>query len=605
MRARGPLAPLRATPLTRRWMAVALLLVAGIALFAPGAFGSGGEEGSTLLAVTADEPVHLELDPERHAIIELVLRLQGVHLTHENASQPQLSLTIEVEHDDHTWATVGEPVNITATHEMQLLHHEFELFDHDEVDGERHLRLTITSDADIPVSLDVEAHQLSGLGRYRVSIAAIILVIVYVLIILEVVHRTVAACLGAFMALGAVTGIVGGPDLGTVVGWIDEGTIGLLLGMMVMVGIFSQTGFFEWAAVRAYKYSKGSVWSLVVILCTITMVLSAFLDNVTTMLLLAPVSLRLAKVLDIPPVPLLITEVMFSNIGGTATLIGDPPNIIIGSLLSDHITFLDFIINLAPGVLLAIIPAFLLSRWSYHDHLTGRREIDIGDLIAEYPIKDRRLFVICSVILGSVILLFFLHAVIHLDPAWAALLGAVVMLTVTSPHEIEHPLEQVEWSTLLFFAGLFVMVEGLAELGLIRAIGEAMGNIIGGVGEGGRLAVALLLIIWVSAIASAFIDNIPYTTTMVPVIVALAADPALGLPLKPLAWALAFGACLGGNGTLVGASANVLTAGIAEREGYPLSFNAFFKAGFPMLLLTVAIATVYMLVVYVWLGWGH
>ena len=459
-----------------------------------------------------------------------------------------------------------------------------------------------------------------GLEGQAVLVGALILLGVYMLIIFELMHRTLAAAVGSLVAVGAlIYHMEGSLTLGQTANMVDWDTIGLLLGMMVMVGVLSHTGVFEWFAVRAYKKSGGSVWSLVVILCIVTAVLSAFLDNVTTMLLLTPVTIQLAKVLDLPPVPLLIAEVMFSNIGGAATMIGDPPNIIIGNgmseaalsggeydaLASQAISFNDFIINLAPGVLMTVIPTFMFLKWMHRDVFSTHRYRDVEELEEKYGIKDASLLKRAGGVLFLVILGFFLHPLLHVPVAWVALIGAVLTLLVTTPHELEEALEKVEWSTLLFFAGLFVLVHSLDLMGVIKWIGEQVVFTISQFEDSGtQLTVAILLLLWVSAIASAFIDNIPYTATMVPVVLVMAQPIAnggeLGLALQPLIWALAFGACLGGNGTLIGASANVVTAGMAEEEGYKISFNEFFKTGFPIMIITTAIVTLYCMLVYVW-----
>ncbi len=454
-----------------------------------------------------------------------------------------------------------------------------------------------------------------------------ILLGVYALIITEVVHRTLAAAVGGLLAILALCYYSEQAyTLGEVTTLIDWETIGLLLGMMVMVGILSHTGLFEWFAVQAYKRSGGSVWTLVVILCSVTAVLSAFLDNVTTMLLLTPVTIQLAKVLDIKPIPLLISEVLFSNIGGAATMIGDPPNIMIGSglssaaieeaamkeeglvregyldLVSSGVTFNDFIIEMAPGILMTVVPSFMFLKWFYAEEFSGSRIRDIAELESKYGIKDAGMLKVSGAILILVVLNFFLHPVTHIAVSWIAIVGAVVMLLATDRHDLEQPLEHVEWTTLLFFAGLFVLVHALQYLGVISFIGEYVTKgieMFGSDAEGDvvRLAAAVLIILWVSAIASAFIDNIPYTATMIPVVLQISYE--LNIDLNPLIWALAFGACLGGNGTLIGASANVVTAGMSEEAGYPISFNEFFKAGFPIMILTTAIVSFYMVLVYV------
>ncbi len=455
-----------------------------------------------------------------------------------------------------------------------------------------------------------------GMDKQAVYVGLGILLFVYALIITEVVHRTLAAALGGLLAVIALNfySVEDTLSLKAVTTMIDWETIGLLLGMMVMVGVISHTGVFEWFAVQAYKKSGGEIWTLVVILCAVTAVLSAFLDNVTTMLLLTPVTIQIAKVLDIKPIPILISEVLFSNIGGAATMIGDPPNIMIGSamspsaiegnsnpeianLASDGVTFNDFIIEMAPGILLTIVPSFMLIRWLYKDEFSGRRDRDITELERQYAIKDMKGLKVSGTILCLVIIGFFLHPVVHIAVSWVALGGAVIMLLATNPHELEEPLEHVEWTTLLFFAGLFVLVHSLQYMGVIDYIGSFVEKGIESFSEEYRLAAAVVIILWVSAIASAFIDNIPYTATMIPIVLSLSVE--LNLDLGPLIWALAFGACLGGNGTLIGASANVVTAGLSEEAGYPISFNEFFKAGFPVMILSTFIVTFYMVLVYV------
>ena len=478
-----------------------------------------------------------------------------------------------------------------------------------------------SSGTDVHIELEIK----DGMENTAIGVGLAILICVYILIIFETVHRTLAAALGGLTAVIALNYFTVEPALSlkAVTTMIDWETIGLLLGMMVMVGVISHTGVFEWFAVEAYKKSEGSIWSLVVILCIVTAVLSAFLDNVTTVLLLTPVTIQLAKVLDLQPVPILIAEVLFSNIGGAATMIGDPPNIMIGSglspdaiesaeggkyaeLASEGVNFNDFIIEMAPGILMTVVPAFMLLKWMYRDEFSGKRIRDVAELEAKYGIKDYKMLTTSGFILGLVILGFFLHPITHMPVSWIALGGAVLMLLATNRHELDEPLEEVEWTTLLFFAGLFVLVHSLQYMGVINFIGEYVERAIVWFPQGDdgiiRLTAAMVILLWVSAIASAFIDNIPYTATMIPIVLQI--SQGANVDLGPLIWALAFGACLGGNGTLIGASANVVMAGMSEEAGYPVSFNEFFKAGFPMMILTTAIVTLYMVLVYAVGGGG-
>ena len=478
-----------------------------------------------------------------------------------------------------------------------------------------------SGDDDLHLTLTIK----DGMKNTAIGVGLAILICVYILIIFETVHRTLAAALGGLTAVIALNYFTNEPALSlkAVTTMIDWETIGLLLGMMVMVGVISHTGVFEWFAVEAYKKSEGSIWSLVVILCIVTAVLSAFLDNVTTVLLLTPVTIQLAKVLDLQPVPILIAEVLFSNIGGAATMIGDPPNIMIGSkmtpdaiesaeggkyaeLASEGVNFNDFIIEMAPGILMTVVPAFMLLKWMYRDEFSGKRIRDVAELEAKYGIKDYKMLTTSGFILGLVILGFFLHPITHMPVSWIALGGAVLMLLATNRHELDEPLEEVEWTTLLFFAGLFVLVHSLQYMGVINFIGEYVEQAIVWFPQGDdgiiRLTAAMVILLWVSAVASAFIDNIPYTATMIPIVLQI--SQGANVELGPLIWALAFGACLGGNGTLIGASANVVMAGMSEEAGYPVSFNEFFKAGFPMMILTTAIVTLYMVLVYAVGGGG-
>ena len=463
-------------------------------------------------------------------------------------------------------------------------------------------------------STDSSTWSAPDMPDWAIPLAFGILFAVYTLIVFEIVHRALAAAVGGIAAVISLHYIGDGPDLSVIMTWVDWETIGLLIGMMIMVDILSKTGFFEWAAVQAYGKSGGSIWRLSFILCMITAVFSAFLDNVTTILLIVPVTIQISKVLEIKPIPLIIAEVMFSNVGGAATQIGDPPNIIIGAQLSaqklnntalaeQSIGFSDFIIHVAPAVVITMIPTFWLLRKLEYEGLSGYRNKNLELLRLRYEIKDMDLLKKSGAILLLVILAFFAHSALHhplLSVATIALGGAVLMLLVTSPHSVERQLDSVEWTTIVFFAGLFIMIHGLEFMGLIDEIADLISESISRAPEENRLMVAILLLLWVSAIASAFIDNIPYTATMVPVVIELASNPDLGLQnsLGPLAWALALGACLGGNGTIIGASANVVAAGLAEESGNDISFNRFFKTGFPLMIFTVAIATVYCILRY-------
>ncbi|XP_016783294.3 P protein isoform X2 [Pan troglodytes] len=520
------------------------------------------------------------------------------------------------------------------------------------------------------------AHQyLRGSVEAQVTIATAILTGVYALIIFEIVHRTLAAMLGSLAALAALAVIGDRPSLTHVVEWIDFETLALLFGMMILVAIFSETGFFDYCAVKAYRLSRGRVWAMIIMLCLIAAVLSAFLDNVTTMLLFTPVTIRLCEVLNLDPRQVLIAEVIFTNIGGAATAIGDPPNVIIVSnqeLRKMGLDFAGFTAHMFIGICLVLLVCFPLLRLLYWnrklynkepseivelkheihvwrltaqrispasreetavrrlllgkvlalEHLLAQRlhtfhrqisqedknwETNIQELQKKHRISDGILLAKCLTVLGFAIFMFFLNSFvpgIHLDLGWIAILGAIWLLILADIHDFEIILHRVEWATLLFFAALFVLMEALAHLHLIEYVGEQTALLIKMVPEEQRLTAAIVLVVWVSALASSLIDNIPFTATMIPVLLNLSHDPEVGLPAPPLMYALAFGACLGGNGTLIGASANVVCAGIAEQHGYGFSFMEFFRLGFPMMVVSCTVGMCYLLVAHVVVGWN-
>jgi Na+/H+ antiporter NhaD/arsenite permease-like protein len=486
------------------------------------------------------------------------------------------------------------------------------LFEHTEAAHHRRL----SGGGGTPATLDIPHHgeltftlhaaSLSSMADQSVLIAALIMIVVYIAILLEPIHRTLIALFGSFVALFFLYLMHNGhtESISTIMLHMEWSTLGLLFGMMLLVGELSHTGIFEWCSVRLLVASNGSFNRLMVLLCFLVALSSAFLDNVTTMLLIAPVTIDMCNILGVDPRPYLIGEVLLSNVGGTATLIGDPPNIIIGSSF-DEIGFVDFIINVLPCIFFFCVPVSLfLVLKIYQYYLTAEKMVtlNVSHLKKTYQVYDEPRLLIAGTTTFFVILMFFLHPVHHKDTAWIALLGAFITIAFTNPHDVQDALRNhVEWDTLLFFAGLFVLVEVCAEMGLLQAIGDALASFVKSQDEDKQLALAITLILWVSAITSAFLDNIPYTATMIPVVSILAAELPETLPIKTLAWALSFGACLGGNGTLLGASANIVTAGLSTSKGYGITFLNFFYPGFTTMVVTVAIANIYMLVVYVWI----
>jgi Na+/H+ antiporter NhaD/arsenite permease-like protein len=429
-------------------------------------------------------------------------------------------------------------------------------------------------------------------------IAAAILALIYICISFEVFHRTVAALLGAALLL-LITYTIGQFDsnyfiisFDKALSHIDFNVIGLLMGMMIIVGLMKPTGVFQWMAFKSYQLVKGRVWLLAVVLCCLSAFVSMWLDNVTTMILIIPVVLEISRTLDTTPLNFLVPMWIASNFGGTATLIGDPPNIMIGSY--SGLDFNTFIWVLTPFVWISMIPmlGMVYFYWRKEYRKIVVEDIDglIEKLRVEYRITDFKLLTYSLSVLAFVILLFFLGGILHMQVSVAALTGAVLLLVISRADVVKILMNEVEWPTLIFFVGLFVVVGASIETGVIDAIANLVA-----IYSGGNLVIAMLLVLWVSAIASAFVDNIPFTATMLP-IVAYLTQVIPGAESMVLWWALSIGACYGGNGTLIGASANVVTAGICEREGYPISFNEYLKVGWPIMMVSVIMGMIFLLV---------
>ena len=411
-------------------------------------------------------------------------------------------------------------------------------------------------------------------------IAAAVFVVAYALIATERWDRTLVALIGAMLvvALGVI-------DQQEAFAAVDLNVIFLLAGMMVIASILARTGFFEWLAIRSVVLSGGHPIRLLLILATVTAVLSAFLDNVTTVVLMTPVILSVARRLEISPMPYLVSGILASNIGGTATLIGDPPNIMIGSAAG--LDFGDFLANLAPVTVLVFLAFLVIVRVSFRGHLQvpdERREAALEER-EEGAIKDRPLLVRSLIVTTATIAGFLFHSALGIEPATIALMGAVVLMLVAGidPHRT---LREIEWSTLFFFVGLFILVEAIVKTGVVGGIADRLAE-----ATQGQAAVATIGVLWFSAIASAIVDNIPYTATAIPIIERLGAG---GMAVEPLWWALALGACLGGNLTIVGASANVVVANLAERDGHPIRFAEFLRYGAAVVAASLVISTAYL-----------
>lgn len=413
-------------------------------------------------------------------------------------------------------------------------------------------------------------------------ISIVIFLLVMVAIVSEKVHRAAASLAGAVILL--VTHVL---TVDSAIEHVDVNTIGVLVGMMLFVAVVKNSGLFEYIAIKSAKLTRGKPWAIMAVFAIITAVLSAFLDNVTTVLLVGPMTLAITSILKVNPVPFLLTQILASNMGGTATLIGDPPNIMIGS--EAGLGFADFILNTAPVVVIIMAASLLCFYLMFGRKLKVSNDAmqAVMELDENRAIKDKSLLIKSVVMIGLVVIGFMFHSSLGMESCTIALLAAVIMMIV-GKQDIEDVIMGVEWSTILFFIGLFVVVGGMEETGVIDQLATLLIGM-----TGGNMVLTMLIILWVSAIVSSFLDNIPFVATLIPMILAIQAES--GMDVTPLWWALSLGACLGGNGTLIGASANVVLSGISNKNGYPITFMSYLKVGFPMMILSVAISMVYLL----------
>ena len=429
-------------------------------------------------------------------------------------------------------------------------------------------------------------------GMPAIWVATALLVATYAAVISERINRAVIALFGASLMI--VLGIV---TQEKAVEGIDFNTIGLLIGMMVIVAVSRRTGMFEYLAIRSAKLVKANPAAIMLMLQIVTAVVSALLDNVTTVLLVVPVTLVICEHLGVKPYPFLVAQVFASNVGGTATLIGDPPNILIGSRVG--LSFNDFIVNLAPAIVViqVIACALFYVIWGRRFAATLRARAKVMAFNENSAIVDRVLLVKSLIVLACVILGFVLARRLNLEPATVALFGAATLLLLTcvgrsadeQTKTVSRTFEEVEWITILFFIGLFIVIYGVESTGLLAILANKLVAM-----TGGDLRVTVFAILWASAILSSIVDNIPFVATMIPLVKDMA--PAFGGPdgLMPVWWALSLGACLGGNGTIIGASANLTVAGLAERAGIRFVFLEYMKVAYPIMLITVALSMIYL-----------
>lgn len=415
-------------------------------------------------------------------------------------------------------------------------------------------------------------------------IAIVVFVVVIGLIISEKVNSAAAALAGA-MAL-VVTGVM---SAHRALSYIDFNTIGLLVGMMVLVAIIRQSGLFEYVAIKAAKMVHGDPWKIMIAFILLTAVLSGILDNVTTVLLVGPMTIAIAKMLEINPVPFLMTQILASNVGGTATLIGDPPNIMIGS--AANLSFVDFLKNTGLAVALVIVFMIVMMRFVYKKEIEveGLDTSKIMNLDPDKSITDKPLLIKGVVVIVLVILGFIFHDQIGMETSVIALTAAAVMLIIGGVN-VDNAIQDVEWTTIAFFMALFVVVGGLTETGVIKQVAAVIIE-----RTAGHPVMMMLILLWASALLSSFLNNIPFIATLIPLVLALKAD---GMDAEPLWWAISLGACLGGNGTMIGASANVVLSDISTKHGYPITFKSYLRVGMPFMLGSVLISMVFLLVKY-------
>ncbi|XP_054083355.1 P protein [Zeugodacus cucurbitae] len=534
------------------------------------------------------------------------------------------------------------------------------------------MRLSMYTNAEKDFAVELIYNPLIINKRIGTLLAAGILLIFYALLVWEVFQRTFVAIVCSILSVAVLACFDDRPNMDEIIEWMDMEMLTLLFCMMIIVGILAETGVFDYIAVLAFEISGGKIWPMIYFLCFTTCFVSSFLDNVTTVILMTPVAIRLCEVMSLDPVPVLLGIIVQSNIGGSLTPIGDPISIIICSnhfFAKNGITFTKFVAHTLPGVILVTIQSCIHMRIAFRDPQSLRlnepkefkdlrREIKVwqraanslssyskdADLVRatlhkkvkvlkrtlrrkqrgldsndaythtlqelklKYPIKHKMLLLQACAALTFVLVCFFVQSVPKwrtLPLGWLALLGVIALLIVLNRDDMEHLLHRIEWTTLLFFAAMFVMMECVERLGLFAWIGELTKRIILFVDERHRLAMAIIIILWISALASAVLDSIPVTAMMVRVVVSLVSRETLGLPLEPLVWALTFGSSLGGNGTLYGASSNVVSAGIAEQHGYKITFTRYLKVVFPLMLGQIVIITAYLIWAHIIFEWHN
>lgn len=414
--------------------------------------------------------------------------------------------------------------------------------------------------------------------------AIVVFVLVMGAIMTEKLHRATAALAGAVLLV--ICGVMTGKQA---IGYIDFNTIGVLVGMMIVVAVIRTTGMFEYISIKAAKAAKGDPWKILIAFVLITAILSAFLDNVTTVLLVGPMSIAIARMLEINPVPFLMMQILASNVGGTATMIGDPPNIMIGS--ASGLSFMDFIANTGAAAVLIIIAQIIVMKFLYKEQLESGpiNKTSVMNLDPDKSITNRKLMKQSIAVMVLVVIGFVIHDKLGFDSCMIAL-GAAAIMLIIGHQEVDQIISEVEWTTIVFFMSLFVVVGGLERTGVIHSISSWLIS-----ATEGHYILTMLVLLWASALLSSVLDNIPFVATLIPLVLTMQQQ---GMNVEAFWWAISLGACLGGNGTMIGASANVVLSDIANKHGYPITFKSYLRVGFPFMLMSVGIATVFLLVRY-------
>lgn len=414
--------------------------------------------------------------------------------------------------------------------------------------------------------------------------AIVVFVLVMGAIMTEKLHRATAALAGAVLLV--ICGVMTGKQA---IGYIDFNTIGVLVGMMIVVAVIRTTGMFEYISIKAAKAAKGDPWKILIAFVLITAILSAFLDNVTTVLLVGPMSIAIARMLEINPVPFLMMQILASNVGGTATMIGDPPNIMIGS--ASGLSFMDFIANTGAAAVLIIIAQIIVMKFLYKKQLESGpiNKTSVMNLDPDKSITNRKLMKQSIAVMVLVVIGFVIHDKLGFDSCMIAL-GAAAIMLIIGHQEVDQIISEVEWTTIVFFMSLFVVVGGLERTGVIHSISSWLIS-----ATEGHYILTMLVLLWASALLSSVLDNIPFVATLIPLVLTMQQQ---GMNVEAFWWAISLGACLGGNGTMIGASANVVLSDIANKHGYPITFKSYLRVGFPFMLMSVGIATVFLLVRY-------